>query len=241
MKDQYFGDINDFLKYGLLRGLTASTRLSLAVCWMLTPAANRADGRKTQYLSAPDRWARHDQELFEALREAVLARRERSITAAAARGILPAARFFSSIVSDDQRLREGFFADFRLTSATADLVFFDPDNGMQVRSVPQGRRGSGKYLRWAEVAATSGDGHSILIYQHFPHRERAPFIRQMAGDLLLCSGAAESYVFRTPHVGFFLLVQERHRAIVGPRVEVVSRNWAPHIVLADHRVVGSGR
>ena len=31
MKHHYFGDINGYLKYGLLRGRTASTRLSLAV------------------------------------------------------------------------------------------------------------------------------------------------------------------------------------------------------------------
>lgn len=240
MKNQYFGDINDYLKYGLLRGLTSSTRLRLAVCWMLTPGGG-LDGRKTQYLGAPDRWAKHDPELFQALREAVLVRRERSVGAAAARGILPASRFYSAIVPDDQRPREGFFADFRLASASADLVFFDPDNGMQVRSVPPGRRGSNKYLRWAEAAAAFGDGHSLLIYQHFPHRKRVPFIRELAENLVRCAGAPEAYAFRTPHVGFFLLVQERHRTIVKARVEVVSRTWAPHIVLADHRVAASGR
>lgn len=241
MKDQYFGDINDFLKYGLIRGLTASTRLQVAVCWMLTPCGAKNDGNKTRYLDDPDRWARHDPDLFHALREAVLVRHDRSVGAAAAQGVLPTARFFSGIIPDDQRLREALFADFRLTSATADIVFFDPDNGMQVRSVPPGHRESSKYLRWCEVAAAFGDGHSLLIYQHFPHRAREPFIREMADDLVRCAGAPEAYVFRTPHVGFFLLVQERHRAIVKGKVEVVSQTWAPHIVLAGHRVAAAGR
>jgi hypothetical protein len=241
VKNQYFGDINDYLKYGLLRGLRGSTGLRLTVCWMLTPDVDKPDGRRTQYLEDPDRWSMHDPKLFAALRDAVLTRGERSVKAAAGQGILPAARFISPLVPDDQRQRAEWAADVRLASATADLIFFDPDNGMQVRSVPPGRRGSSKYLLWAEVAAAFGDGHSLLIYQHFPHRKREPFIRELAGDLVRCAGAPEAYVFRTPHVGFFLLLQERHRAIVGTRVEVISRNWAPHIVLVKHRITESGR
>lgn len=241
MKNEYFGDINDYLKYGLLRGLTSSTRLRLAVCWMLTPGGGGVDGQKTEYLGAPDRWAKHDPELFQALREAVLVRRQRSVGAAAAQGILPASLFYSAVVPDDLRLREAFFAEFRLFAAPADLVFFDPDNGMQVRSVPPGRRASSKYLRWAEVATAFGDGHSLLVYQHFPHRAREPLIRETEENLVRCAGAPQAYAFRTPHVGFFLLVQERHRAIVKAGVEVVSRTWAPHIVLANHRVAASGR
>lgn len=45
MKDQYAGDINDYRKYGLLRTITESSDLSLAVCWMLTAPDGRRDGR----------------------------------------------------------------------------------------------------------------------------------------------------------------------------------------------------
>jgi len=36
MKNQYFGDINDYRKYGLLRGLSNKGEISTLVCWMLT-------------------------------------------------------------------------------------------------------------------------------------------------------------------------------------------------------------
>ena len=36
MKNQYFGDINDYRKYGLLRILTNGGEIKTAVCWMLT-------------------------------------------------------------------------------------------------------------------------------------------------------------------------------------------------------------
>jgi len=44
MKNQYFGDENDYKKYGLLNTLTGRTDLSTAVCWMLTPDEAGAGG-----------------------------------------------------------------------------------------------------------------------------------------------------------------------------------------------------
>ncbi len=41
----------------------------------------------------------------------------------------------------------------------ADLIFFDPDNGFEVRSKPIGRRDSSKYLYWHELTATYAAGH----------------------------------------------------------------------------------
>lgn len=56
MKNQYFGDVNDYRKYGLLRALTGQGALTTTVCWMLTPDDGRTDGRFTEYLAQPDRW-----------------------------------------------------------------------------------------------------------------------------------------------------------------------------------------
>ena len=38
MKDQYFGDINDYRKYALLLELSGSGDICTGVCWMLTGA-----------------------------------------------------------------------------------------------------------------------------------------------------------------------------------------------------------
>jgi hypothetical protein len=45
MKHQYFGDINDYRKYGLLRALQSSSLGGLLVAWMLTPDDGGPDGR----------------------------------------------------------------------------------------------------------------------------------------------------------------------------------------------------
>src|SRR5689334_17138573 len=45
MKHQYFGDVNDYRKYGLLRSIQKEAGLRVAVCWMLTPNDGRSDGK----------------------------------------------------------------------------------------------------------------------------------------------------------------------------------------------------
>jgi hypothetical protein len=68
MKDQYFGDINDYRKYGLLRTIMTVTKLRLLVAWMLTPDDDRNDGNLVSYLDDPCRWEDRDPILFRKLR-----------------------------------------------------------------------------------------------------------------------------------------------------------------------------
>ena len=53
MKNQYFGDVNDYRKYGLLR-LLAHAGLKIGVCWMLTEdgrkGARKRNGEQRRYL-----------------------------------------------------------------------------------------------------------------------------------------------------------------------------------------------
>jgi hypothetical protein len=36
VKAQYFGDVNDYRKFSLLRPLAAAGRFRIGVCWMMT-------------------------------------------------------------------------------------------------------------------------------------------------------------------------------------------------------------
>jgi hypothetical protein len=64
VKDQYFGDVNDYRKYGLLRAILAGANVRLGVCWMLTAPDSRTDGRHVAYLDNPTKFRRFDHELF---------------------------------------------------------------------------------------------------------------------------------------------------------------------------------
>lgn len=104
MKHQYFGDVNDYVKYGLLRCF-AEAGFQVGVCWMLTPNDGRPDGRKIMYLSRPEKWKCHDPTLFAALSEVVAKPNGRHIRHIKTRGLNPRAQFFSNIVPDHNAAR----------------------------------------------------------------------------------------------------------------------------------------
>jgi len=64
MKDQYFGDINDYRKYGLLRSISLASNLSILIAWMLTEDDGSTDGKFIQYLEEPNKWGHYDPPLY---------------------------------------------------------------------------------------------------------------------------------------------------------------------------------
>ena len=119
MKHQYFGDINDYRKYGVIRGLTDVGNVRLAVCWMLTPdAAGNVDGRKLSYLDNPKVYRHHDPQLFDLLHREVKDRGIRRVDAPALSEILPNARFGNAAIPADITARKAWLRDFSTGSRT---------------------------------------------------------------------------------------------------------------------------
>jgi hypothetical protein len=219
VKEQYVGDVNDYRKYALLR-LLGRSGLRLGVCWMLTPPDGRSDGNKLGYLDQPA-YERHDPELFALLRRVKDAADARRLMLIEGSGILPETIFVNTIVPDTLFERQMWFGQASKILAETDLVFFDPDNGIEIKTVAIGRRNSSKYVYRDELAATYRSGHSLLVYQHFPHKERASFIRAVADDLQRLAAGAEIWAFRTSHVVFMLVIQPRHHPALSKAAHAV--------------------
>ena len=163
MKDQYFGDVNDFFKYGLLRSLPKSDRLSLGVCWMLTKPDGRTNDQLLTYLDQPNKYRHCDPDLFDWLRQIVVVEEDRRTARIAESTLLGSALFKPGYVTDKNPQRNEYFTECASRFAGCDLIFFDPDNGLEVKSTQRGRKGSCKYLYWNEVCATFDAGSSVLI------------------------------------------------------------------------------
>lgn len=234
MKNQYFGDVNDYRKYGLLRALTGLGELSAAVCWMLTPDDGRTDGRFTEYLSQPETWRPFDPNLFDKLREVVAIQGKRDVRYAKEMAIIPAARFYDKVLPDDCAGRSRYFESFWDMTEGCDLVFFDPDNGMEVKSKPYGRKGSSKYLYWHEYGEAFSRGFSILVYQHFRRVKRDRFMRQMAEEMGNRTGVGTVYSFRTAYVAFFLLPLESQVAVFERGISQVEGHWGSQVEIQGH-------
>ena len=68
MKDKYFGDINDYRKYGLLRALTQPRGFKIGMCWLRTAPDGRQDGEARRYLEQPEQWRHRDPSLYDSMR-----------------------------------------------------------------------------------------------------------------------------------------------------------------------------
>jgi len=233
MKDQYFGDVNDFRKYGLLRALAGPNCLRIGVCWMLTPADGRTDGEFLAYLGQPKKYRHRDSALFDWLRQVVGEEKDRRTARIEASTILRSALFQSRLLTDPLNDRVAYFAECAEKFAGCDLVFFDPDNGLEIKSTIRGRRDSSKFLYWQEVIGTFNTGASVLIYQHFIREERGGFSARMAEELRRRLSPAAVFTFRTPHVLFLLAAHERH--VLGFRKQLAGfrSHWSPNQIVAE--------
>ncbi|MDR7523752.1 MAG: hypothetical protein QN168_14995 [Armatimonadota bacterium] len=229
MKNQYFGDINDYRKYGLLRALQSTGDGSLLVAWMLTPDDGGRDGRSRSYLEVPETWSKYDPELFAGLTNLLRSASQPSVSLIERSELLPRTRYFGAVVPDGRLERDAWRNDLLRVASGVDLVFLDPDNGIEVPSKPIGRKGSSKYVTWQEVEELFEARCSLLIYQHFRREKRDTFARRLVSELRERTGAGISEAFRTPHVLFLLVAQHRHAKQVRRTVELLSERWGGQI------------
>jgi hypothetical protein len=111
MKDQYFGDVNDFRKYGLLRNLVLPMGLKLGVCWMLTASDGRSDGKFLSYLEHPLLFEHFDPPLFKWLKTVVVHENDRRVVRIETSELFPDAAFQSQYLIDSGPQRSQYFAD----------------------------------------------------------------------------------------------------------------------------------
>ena len=191
---------------------------------MLTAPDGRADGRHLAYLDNPRKFRLFDHELFDWLQETIRQHPERRTARIEASEMLAGAVYFAEPLADGHAHRKAWFAGCRQQLDGCDLVFFDPDNGLE-RSVPFGRRHSHKFLYWAEVRDTFSAGASVLVYQHVPREARAPYIAGLADRLRVETQASAVFSFSTPHVLFLLAAHARHTASFREVVRKLQLRW----------------
>ena len=233
MKNQYFGDINDYRKYGLLRILADNGFIKTGVCWMLTPDDTRTDGKFTEYLADSKRYEKFDPGLYGFLSHC-LKSKSRNVLEAANSDKFSNTIFHDPILEDSSAQRKQYFSNMLKLFQDVDLIFFDPDNGLEIKSKPVGQKDSSKFLYWSEVAECYKAGHSILIYQHFIRENREEFISRLLERIHTETGSKNIISFRTAHVVFFLVSQEKHNEYFVNKSQAVSKIWDGQIQVSSH-------
>ena len=222
MKNQYFGDINDYYKYCLLRQL--NQQLNLGVCWMLTADDQSRDGRKIKYLNDPQHWRHHDPVVFDQLQRAVIQNNIRHIQHAETI-LLPEVQFCSVQLTDDLNERQVYFKNMQSQLADSDLIFFDPDNGIEVASRPYGKKYAHKYLYWREINACYQNEQSLVIYQHLPRINRTKYLHLLAQKVFENCGTPSCYMLFTSSVAFIAIPQSTHQTVINKILMQQPQRW----------------
>ncbi|MDX9988676.1 hypothetical protein [Thiothrix unzii] len=227
MKNQYFGDINDYKKYGLLRAIKKASNLQQLVAWMLTPDDGGSDGKFVEYLTEPSKWEKHDPLLYSELIR--LVGKGRNVSLIEESNILNECAFFSDIVPDSSANRKEWFSNLLTASTHTDLVFLDPDNGIEIKSKPYGRKDSSKFLYWHEIKELWKSGKSLLIYQHFIREKRETYIQRILQAVQQETTNSTIHAFATPRVLFILALQPRHQMHQDAIIKAITNSWGDQI------------
>lgn len=205
MKNQWFGDIHDFRKYGLLRFLNGTRQFHhIMVAWMLTPPqSNDPCGKYRSFVNHSGQGKECDDDLFEKLKKFNSGDKERKVKNAFDLDIL-SRQAFSSFGDDDERYlsdhREDYFR--KMKESDCDLVFLDADNGLEVASMTEKKKS--QYILYEEVESLYASEKSVLIYQHRAIGQS--FERQIAEKIPRLP-QVPMILFRGGNVSYLLLCQ----------------------------------
>ena len=178
MQNRYVADVGDFGKYGLLRNI-AKSNLIIGINWYLTPnESGNEDGKHISYLQKYD-YRKCDEELYYSLNKIIVGN-ERNVDSIQKSNILPRDTIFYDEVLDSHQetnwIHQRHFRDSWHVKAleklsSSDIVFLDPDNGLQVKSTSLTSEKGIKYIGYNELEDYYKLNKSIIFYNH---RERKP-------------------------------------------------------------------
>ena len=229
MKNQYFGDIHDYRKYGLLRAILCATELSLGVCWLLTDDDETGQGEDRDYLQTPECWSRFDSELYESLSQLGNSDIPRTVLNAESCNLLPGASYYRDKVPGNREQRPSYLDKALKQLSDTDLLFFDPDNGIEVPSTPYGQKDSSKFVYWCEIEKAYNSKHSLIIYQHFPRKPHGEFVATKIEELRIRFPEAQLSWFRTDKVVFLAAFRPEHSAALCEARALIIARWQGEI------------
>lgn len=252
MQNRYFGDVGDYGKYGLLRKLCGLTsegpKLSLGVVWYLVPdEGHNDDGKHISYLKRLE-YRTCDPELFDGLNN-LLNDGLRAVSKIEASGLLPSqTSFFNNYLSfngmpimgvenRNARLsaRKKWLLEAHKTVKVRDVIFLDPDNGFQVKSVQKHADKGPKYVFWDEARRFLDEAKTLVVYHHLNRTKTSKAqieTKIQEFKINLPSGEAVIPVLfkRGSHRVFFVIPSKAHQSVIKTRLhEMQNSHWAPHI------------
>ena len=189
MQNRYVADVGDFGKYGLLKSLCTSDKtnnspdLTLGVVWYLVPdESHNDDGMHTKYLNLNNyryNLRNCDLHLYDELAD-IVHNKKRNVSNIQKSNILPPnTTFYDKTLTFDGMpsngpkardmrldLRKKWVQDALEATSKCDMVFVDPDNGLEVKSAKRHHKRGPKYTFYDELLPYLQKKQSLVVYQH---------------------------------------------------------------------------
>ena len=212
VKNQYFGDRNDFFKYDLALSLVEQIGAlrAFTIVPMLTPDDKRAGGNLTDYAAL----GKHRPGLYQYLMACVADPARRRVTSLKhyMRRSEPRVRYYQH--GDAENItdipRDSYFTSISQVEMASAAILVDPDNGFEVTSMS--RASEHKYLRYSELAdlyRAMGRDSVLLVYQHWPRMARDKAFADVAGKIAdRLPEACGPVCVSSASVGFFAIVKD---------------------------------
>jgi hypothetical protein len=197
---------------------------------MLTENDKRTDGKFISYLDNKKKFSTYDPELFNIL-SACIKSNLRNVNVCLESNIICNVAYYNSILSDNINQREKYFVELKDKAQSYDLVFLDPDNGIEIKSKPRGTTDSSKYLYYDEIINLYKQGNSLLLYQHYIREDRLKFIQRISDKLKETTGCPIILPLKTSNVVYFLVPQVHLIEYFKQRIKLLSSTWLNEITI----------
>ena len=245
MQNCYFGDIGDYGKYGLLRflsGVTSNDRypkLSLGFMWYLLPDGGlNADGGFISYLNQPQNFSGYDPELFDVLKETVRVKNYRNVKALELSDLTPNSLYYDKqlvfppepAVTEQRRnhnttIRQEWFNEGLSKLKDCDVIFLDPDNGLEVNSYKPYSKNGPKYVSREELRQVLKNNlhQTVVLYQHIARIRGQNATQQIGSKIQIIKELGAGVVYAVPFSNFsqrvyFIIPSHKHYDLITERV-----------------------
>jgi hypothetical protein len=255
MQDRFVGDIGDFGKYGLLNsicgnGQRTEERFRLGINWYLFKPEpddiemNLGHGQFIKYLKPSkkndEEFKICDLNLYCELQKIVDANK-RKVAEIEKINILPLETvFFANSVSyndikgSENRLsyRDSWIKDSLNILSSCNLIFYDPDNGIEIKSVKKHHKKAGKYVFYDEISKCYEKAKSLIIYNHASHEMKDNYLNRfrLIADKIAINTKIFYLRFHRFNVRDYVFITQReHEVILLSKVKkFLSSEWRRH-------------
>lgn len=223
-------------------------RLRLGINWYrVADEAHNLDGKHTEYLSLAHRYGASlracDSQVYDGL-AALLATGRRRVADISTLGFFPGnttyfgepLTFDGLPVSERTAARRAWIERALRMTAGSDIVFADPDNGLEGASVgPSNRRGP-KFAFFADLLPFVDRGQSLVIYHHLDRsapavQQAQRRLQQIKGHLGVAGAFALQYQRNSARL-FIVVPNERDQALLVERATMFATGpWGAHFLL----------